>query len=186
MHDLAPYVCLFEECTTPNSMFRTAGAWVGHMTEAHSKTTWKCSECSKETTEEIGSSSQCVLRSIEDYKTHISATHPSSISDDHLALLLQMDGRQQLRIEHCLFCGFSKQDNHPGAGSYDQSGFEEMTRHIAEEHLHGLALLSLPWDTPNGDDLHSAKASMSSNEGAQGLSQRIEKASTTLQTRLIA
>jgi len=166
MHDLAPYICLFEDCTNPDLMFSTAGTWVSHMTEAHSKTTWDCAECHKQTSTKVGESSQRVFVTVEDYKAHISEAHPSSMDDDQLALLLQMDGRKQLRIGPCLFCGFLESSDHRGSIAGNQADLEEITKHIAEEHLHSLALLSLPWDQPNADDLHSAKASMSSNDGA--------------------
>lgn len=183
MHDLAPYVCLFEDCTLPTLMFRTADAWVGHMIEAHSQTIWNCTDCKKQTLTENGEKFSYVFESIQDYKAHISEIHPSPISDEHLALLLQMDGRQQLRIADCIFCGFPKTSDHLGKVASDQIDLEEITRHIAEEHLHSLALLSLPWDTPTGDDLHSAKASVSSIHDAQNLPQDEAKETVAPQPR---
>ena len=123
MHDLAPYICFYEKCSSPENMYHSSEEWKQHMSQDHVQRCWTCRECLQDFTSEA------------DYKAHIPKTHSLNPSDAHSSLLARMNEirRPAVVFAECLVCGTDDMED------------QNIELHVAE-HLRQFALVSLPWN----------------------------------------
>lgn len=120
VNDLDAYVCLFEECGSPEELYSHSSQWLKHMREHALR--WRCA--SKSHGEFLGISR-------EEYIEHMKTAHRSRLTDAQLRILADKSARTIGQIfKSCPLCGI--EETH---GS--------MEEHVVG-HLRLLALKSLP------------------------------------------
>lgn len=77
LHDLCPYICVFEGCRTADAFYRTSELWMNHMRDEHTKEIWRCAMC--------GESS--VFESSADFASHIEHQHAEALSADEIGVI---------------------------------------------------------------------------------------------------
>ncbi|KAK8073194.1 protein phosphatase-1 [Apiospora phragmitis] len=80
--DLHPFVCLVDDCRTPNRTYADRGKWQSHIRTAHCKTVYICPVvgCKEE---------RQSFRLQRELEEHIRATHPLAVGNDqHIAAVL--------------------------------------------------------------------------------------------------
>ncbi|RAH50483.1 uncharacterized protein BO95DRAFT_458968 [Aspergillus brunneoviolaceus CBS 621.78] len=133
--DLEPYICLFEDCTSPRELFSSAEQWLAHM-KAHPapSTEWICSM-------RHASSDRTVMKSAEEFAIHVREMHSGRFTDMQIKKLQIRAARPGPVFPSCPFCDWLE---HPDPEKPKVSGGPTpMEEHIAD-HLFDLALLSLP------------------------------------------
>ncbi|PYH86271.1 hypothetical protein BO82DRAFT_118275 [Aspergillus uvarum CBS 121591] len=133
--DLEPYICLFEDCTSPRELFSSVEQWLAHM-KVHPapSTEWICSM-------RHASSDQTVMKSAEEFAHHVRDLHSGRFTDMQIKKLQLRAARPGPMFSSCPFCDWSE---HPDTEKRKVSdGPTPIEEHIAD-HLFDLALLSLP------------------------------------------
>ncbi|OJJ94807.1 hypothetical protein ASPACDRAFT_64957 [Aspergillus aculeatus ATCC 16872] len=133
--DLEPYICLFEDCTSPRELFSSAEQWLAHM-KAHPAPSaeWICAM-------HHASSNQIVMKTAEEFANHIRDMHSGRFTDMQIKKLLIRAARPGPIFSSCPFCDWLE---HPDPEKPKVSGGPTpIEEHIAD-HLFDLALLSLP------------------------------------------
>ena len=131
--DLEPYICMFEECAEPYTLFATTDAWLSHMQWEHTLQ-WRCNA--------PGHPPQYFAKE-QDFDDHLRSSHAGTFTESQLPLLKRRSAQPAPKtFLSCPLCG------HPPAESPDGiiSGtcLEELPNHIAA-HLQSIAVMSLPW-----------------------------------------
>jgi hypothetical protein len=125
LRDLAPYVCLYEDCSSPDTIYRTSKEWLLHMAAMHDDHVWFCRMCDREFQNENAYREHAV-----DPQTHHSAP---DLSSEELAMLVRMNVHVvPKRILACFFCATTAAE------------VDDLFMHMAE-HLRYFALDSIPW-----------------------------------------
>lgn len=118
--DLDAYVCLFEECESPEELYGHSSQWLNHM-RGHTLR-WRCASKAHD---------DLSFTSREDYIEHMKAIHRSRLTDSQLRLLADKSSRPSEQIfEFCPLCGI-------------EGTCCNMEEHVIG-HLRLLALKSLP------------------------------------------
>ncbi|KAJ5491869.1 Peptidase S8/S53 subtilisin/kexin/sedolisin [Penicillium expansum] len=162
--DLDPYVCLFEECETPEELFSHSNDWLEHMRGHNLR--WQCN-----------SKSHGVQRftSRDAYLAHIKEIHPSSCTRSQLDILADRSTRKISRVfNSCPLCG--KVD----------VNYDSLVAHVVG-HLRLLAVKSLPpyeheddvYQPSDTDDASRGK-SIPASEGERGGSDQMSIDTTIL------
>ncbi|GAB1321063.1 hypothetical protein MFIFM68171_11273 [Madurella fahalii] len=146
-HDLSPYTCIFQPCSSPYNLYSTREQWLEHMAASHSVTQWSCSLCSSD----LDDQGEIAFATASDCKTHISENHSGSFAPEELPILLDLSERTMIELVSCPLC---LNDRNPVHLEEDD--------HIAI-HLHSFALRALPWDF----DLDEGAASAGSGDSPQ-------------------
>jgi hypothetical protein len=142
--DLEAYVCLFEDCNTPEELYNHSGDWIKHMREHALR--WRCNSKSH---------GECVFVTRDDYLEHISNVHRGAFTDAQLAILAERNARTIGPLfESCPLCGVR-----------DVKGL--MEDHIVG-HLRFIALKSLPPYQDEGSE--GSRSERSSLENSKVLS----------------
>ncbi|KAJ8130542.1 hypothetical protein O1611_g3084 [Lasiodiplodia mahajangana] len=151
--DLCPYICVFENCESPEEMFASSYEWMLHMARFHSETEWICRKCTRHSapdTRDISISFQ-TPKILEE---HLLSSH-SLLDTSELGLLVdagkRMTGIQKAKCPLCrpglVTHERDKDDDNttppPIAGH--QTGLIQLEEdeHIAT-HIHEFALRSFP------------------------------------------
>ncbi|KAF4625405.1 hypothetical protein G7Y89_g12761 [Cudoniella acicularis] len=137
MKDLAPYLCLSNECDKPDEPFQTFSDWIAHIRNEHATLHW---ECLAPIHEPASFADQNL------YMDHMRRFHSGSFADSQLPALAQMSARVESRIfSICPLCdhlpeGFVQErpDQH------QQEDQNALQKHIAQ-HLQSMALISFSW-----------------------------------------
>lgn len=118
--DLDAYVCLFQECESPDKLYTHSSQWIKHMREHTLR--WRCASKAHD---------DFVVTSREEYIEHMKAVHRSRLTDTQLRLLADKSSRSSGQIfESCPLCGI------------EEPRFS-MNEHVIG-HLRLLAIRSLP------------------------------------------
>ncbi|KAF4626071.1 hypothetical protein G7Y89_g12090 [Cudoniella acicularis] len=118
--DLDAYVCLFEECDTPEELYNHSDEWLKHM-RVHALR-WRCNSKSHDVR---------VFVTRDDYMDHISKVHKGAFTEAQLRVLAERNSRTIGPLfESCPLCG-----------AEEVKGL--MEDHIVG-HLRSIALKSLP------------------------------------------
>lgn len=156
--DLCAYVCVFEECKSPDDMFASTYAWMSHMAKFHSEVEWVCPKCAQDGKFETA----------PELKSHIVDSHPPMDTSD-LELVVEAS-RRVLGIQKtvCPLC-------RPGLVTLEMNDDEETCddlplyaskgqplgliqlekdEHIAT-HIHEFALHSFPLESLGVSSLNS-------------------------------
>ncbi|CEJ85938.1 Putative Phd-finger domain-containing protein [[Torrubiella] hemipterigena] len=120
-NDLDPYICLFEDCPHPDTLYSHSEEWRDHLQE-HAKV-WRCLSHP-----ELGAFSTG-----DEFIQHIRAVHNSNLSDAQLRILANRNGRKKQNLfSSCPLCG------------QDANEIDGDLEHHITGHLRSLALKSLP------------------------------------------
>ncbi|KAL8344186.1 hypothetical protein RB601_004623 [Gaeumannomyces tritici] len=125
-NDLIPYMCVFEDCDTPDDMYASTFELTRHTIKAHGAPYWICGRCPAGSTDMImGSPSKWVA--------HMRREHLGGFREVELPLLCDASRQTLIPPVDCPLCRVSQ-----------DLPSETLDAHIAK-HLHAFALLSLPW-----------------------------------------
>ncbi|KAI0192815.1 hypothetical protein F4808DRAFT_362716 [Astrocystis sublimbata] len=135
MRDLDPYVCMFEECTSPNHLYKHTSEWLKHMRQ-HSLR-WRCTSKSH---------GEFVCNTVDEYFAHMKTQHTVKLTDPQLKVLASKNGRAVgPMFRSCPLCGIEPEE-------VDSISMEV---HLIG-HLHNFALKSLPSYEEDISDLHDS------------------------------
>lgn len=115
--DLRPYVCTFEECVTPNQLFKSRSEWLRHELKFH-RQEWYCNDCS------------VVFKDEKSLENHLKHVHPDACTPVLLPVVIKGCQRTSSSPERCALCTVEL----PAI---------RVRNHLAR-HLQQLALCSLP------------------------------------------
>ncbi|KAL7789571.1 hypothetical protein V8C43DRAFT_97014 [Trichoderma afarasin] len=133
--DLQPYVCLFDNCSSPSQVYQRRKDWIAHMKQEH-WVSWSCSfGCSKS------------FRSQESFEKHVTTIHGQNFESIDLQAVLNLCRvpSDTNTVGTCPFCF-----------DYEIKSDKSYQSHIGD-HLERLALFVLPKtlyddDSDGGDD----------------------------------
>ncbi|EKJ75876.1 hypothetical protein FPSE_04056 [Fusarium pseudograminearum CS3096] len=119
-NDLDPYVCLFENCDSPEHLYSHSNTWIKHMKEHTLR--WRCKSKAHR---------EFLAETREDYVDHMKTSHPQKFTDAQLDVLADRNAHTigPLFIA-CPLCGLDTTDM-------------PMENHVVG-HMRFLALKSLP------------------------------------------
>ncbi|KAL2680521.1 hypothetical protein Neosp_008123 [[Neocosmospora] mangrovei] len=144
VEDLSPYVCVYEECDTPDAMYTTTAEWEKHIRDRHSRARWICDPCwlDSDSPEDFEFDSQ------EEWHKHTLTEHEDEVDESDLPDLAELSQRTVVPPIACPLC-------------YEDASLRspETDKHLAE-HIHSFALQALPWELIGPDD--ETKVSMGS------------------------
>ncbi|CAF3570952.1 unnamed protein product [Fusarium graminearum] len=125
-NDLDPYVCLFENCDSPEHLYSHSNMWIKHMKEHTLR--WRCKSKAH---------GEFMAETRVDYVNHMKTSHPRKLTDAQLDVLADRNAHTigPLFIA-CPLCGLEKTDM-------------PMENHVVG-HMRLLALKSLP---PSYEDI---------------------------------
>ncbi|KAK4246938.1 hypothetical protein C7999DRAFT_14968, partial [Corynascus novoguineensis] len=150
--DLDAYVCLFDDCDTPNKLFNHSADWLQHM-RGHTLR-WRCNSKSH---------GVLVFLTEEEYLNHMRRAHSSSFTEPQLRMLAERNGRPMgPMFELCPICGTS------------DATVTRLEDHIAG-HLRFLALKSLPAYEDAASDTSSEKGSSATSKTRSTLRDESER-----------
>ncbi|KAI0553244.1 hypothetical protein F4679DRAFT_532514 [Xylaria curta] len=119
-NDLDPYVCMFEECDSPDELYKHSHEWLKHMRE-HSLR-WRCTSKSH---------GELIYTTKDEYLAHMKTEHAMKLTDAQLKVLAERNGRTMgPMFKSCPLCGIEEVDG-------------SMEHHLVG-HLRFFALKSLP------------------------------------------
>ncbi|KAK1066326.1 hypothetical protein LTR74_007213 [Friedmanniomyces endolithicus] len=139
LRDLLPYICIFRECESGDTLFRSYDEWVRHLKSSHAHTSWLCTEC--QLTEAQGSPP--TFEHPEQYVAHLRDSHAGTFKPEEIQLIVRYGvSREPVYLTKCSFCQWSLPTGDIHALRINQPA---LFQHIAGAHLKVLALTSLPW-----------------------------------------
>lgn len=183
--DLRPYVCTFDQCTSPDLAFEKSSEWYSHEVQFHRKD-WNCNVLGHET-----------YQNEEQFKAHLRQTHPSWFVESQLPSLLKLFGRpSQAPLSECPFCADHYQEFEdvelrlPRLTDEDEPVIRldrvfveagKLKRHIAR-HLERLALFAVPNSNYNAAEAGSLRSDYvdPSSRGSRSTLSESEPDSTSL------
>lgn len=175
--DLNPYICVFEDCQSPDDMYASTYEWMSHMARFHCATEWVCLKCTKHSMSGAGDASTVSFDHPAQLKDHILASHPG-VEPSELDFLMDASKRsagiQKVRCPLCLkkvglvMCNEEGEDSFCLQGSSPEIGMVQLEddEHIAN-HIHEFALQSLPWYVSRDKDMPEASLSHSTSSTQQ-------------------
>ena len=123
LQDLEPFVCLKEQCTTPNAHYRTLEDWLYHIGAEHNSS-WSCAAPKHDSSLDFNTQDKFIQ--------HVKMEHTASFTDSQLSHLSRMN--QSLRISdfnHCHLCGATRVENsEPGAHDFHQKMISHVVGHL--------------------------------------------------------
>lgn len=155
VRDLAPYICIFEECDRPQHAFRTSDDWITHMVREHIPTEWICLMHKSGST--LSTVEERVFRSEDDYMQHMYQSHGDSLAKEQLLALARISQRPATDVfKICQFCGGVPDDLE--ALKQDPDALQHAIQKHVGTHLQSLAMISLPWDSSQPGSVVSSDA----------------------------
>lgn len=154
--DLKPYICVFEECSIPETVFDNFQDWIMHMKAEQMPPEWLCVSPSH---------GPITFKSQDLFEIHMRAQHPRAFTEAQLPALAKKRMRLSLEIfTHCPFCSYLS-DADGVSRPPTRSNQDEMQHHIAS-HLQSLALISLQLvDMEDESGFESCSASRAACDG---------------------
>ncbi|KAM0350465.1 hypothetical protein ACHAP4_010032 [Fusarium culmorum] len=128
-NDLDPYICLFENCDSPEHLYSHSNTWIKHMKEHTLR--WRCKSKAH---------GEFMAETRDDYLDHMKTSHPRKFTDAQLGVLADRNAHTigPLFVA-CPLCGLQKTDI-------------PMENHVVG-HMRLLALKSLPPSYEENDEL---------------------------------
>lgn len=130
MGHLAPYLCLFRDCSKAKIAFISEEEWLEHLQQRHLVPKWKCSLCTTDNAE---------FDEADFLQKHILENHSRSIHGLDMAYLVRSSRRNGM-FSACLICGTSFNDESLSLSEVQQRAIVCMTNHLTT-----FALGCLPW-----------------------------------------
>ncbi|KAJ1322996.1 enhanced entry protein LpnE [Microdochium nivale] len=152
--DLCAYVCVFENCESPEEMFSTTYEWMSHMARYHAAIEWLCPLCAKDGKHH--DPAVYIYEHPEDLETHLTDFHDAD--GDDLDLLLE-SARQTIGIQQvaCPLC-------RPGLVTHESTMYDD---ELVEEH--GTGLIQLEEDEHIATHIHEFALQAFPHRGALSL-----------------
>jgi hypothetical protein len=148
--DLAPYICVFRICPSPNARFATSHLLKQHLETAHFDRIWVCPVCVTTGTEEAG------FRDPEGFTSHLKTLHQDRISDADLQILLSHAVQREPHVlQSCVFCQGHARDFSRSVTKH----WESLVDHMARDHMQSLSMFSLPWHVQGLDEASGTRDS---------------------------
>ncbi|KAI1112786.1 hypothetical protein F5Y14DRAFT_452630 [Nemania sp. NC0429] len=120
LNDLDPYVCMFQECDSPEELYSHSHTWLKHM-EEHARR-WRCKSKSH---------NEFVCDTMDEYLSHMKVAHAGKFTDTQLRVLADRNGRiSGPMFKSCPLCGIEEVDGN--------------IEHHLVGHMRLLAIKSLP------------------------------------------
>jgi hypothetical protein len=138
LHDLQPYICLFDHC--PSTLFASRHAWFEHELAAHRKE-WACGICNAR------------AKSASAFVEHARSIHQRTFPEKFLPKILQQNERAQTRYkaDDCPFCD-DWVVNHGDRDIAEDDLYvtvKQFRQHVGR-HMEELALFVLPLEPSEG------------------------------------
>ena len=147
--DLAPFLCLYEECGTADVPYTSKHTWLEHIRANHLRPVWTCPWCA---------GGNKVFDTDSAFRDHIRLRHNTAFSEAEMSLITKSNQRSQ-PFECCLICGLSdglsdgREDTPKTAAGRQGDIISCMVN-----HLEVLALESIPWHIGDMGDARSDEA----------------------------
>lgn len=149
--DLRPYICIHEDCTSPDMAFRSRKEWLEHLNKPHFSV-WVCPLHKRKrkaqhlNQEDTGHASEqpteWTFTSPTDLEHHLLSAHEGSLSSHSLPLLIKQSAKYTRLPAVCPLCGLPPDSvGRPGLEFY-------LRRHVAD-HLLDQFQLSFPLPNPS-------------------------------------
>ena len=153
--DIAPYICLYEDCDSAEAGFTSVHAWLEHMKAKHWKPVFVCSQCQ-------GLQVQC--QSEAELQKHIQHLHKEDLAVQELSLVARFS-RHDFCLDRCLICGLEQGIFSSGAQELpiDSPVRQNNINKCMASHLEALALSSLPYHLGSKHEANSNSAQVSEN-----------------------
>ncbi|KAK5094728.1 hypothetical protein LTR24_003428 [Lithohypha guttulata] len=139
LHDIDPYVCLFEDCATSNVLYKSSDDWWQH-TQTHHRISWFCPTAAHR---------QQTFGSRAELEAHLRSEHANSVPSNQMAFILD-DSVYPLHpiFEVCPICGTTADLLRSSKTSASEllilsTQIQDPLRRHIESHLDEIALLSL-------------------------------------------
>ena len=147
--DLAPFLCLYEECGTADVPYTSKHTWLEHIRANHLRPVWTCPWCA---------GGNKVFDTDSAFRDHIRLRHNTAFSEAEMSLITKSNQRSQ-PFECCLICGLSDglSDGREGT-SKTAAGRQSDIISCMVNHLEVLALESIPWHIGDMGDARSDEA----------------------------
>ena len=128
LQDLDAYICLREDCPTPDILYSHSADWLDHIRQTH-LLRWRCPIPVH--------TPPCILESKNQMIQHMKEDHSGFLTDDQLVTFASRTGVPiGTYFESCPLCGIHNTERN-------------LEHHVAE-HLRFLALKCLPWTEDAG------------------------------------
>ncbi|KAF5572636.1 Hsp70 chaperone protein [Fusarium pseudocircinatum] len=152
--DLCAYVCIFENCESPDDMYTSTYEWMSHMARYHSNIEWVCTECSKHGLSSVDNASNPAFEDSLDLQAHILSLHPE-MDESEVDLMIEAGNRpvgiQRVTCPLCRPGLVSSMGEGDVARVHPEICVEECAlvhlekdEHIAT-HIHEFSLQAFPW-----------------------------------------
>lgn len=125
-----PFICVLEECPSPNTMYDSKAAWISHMQKEHTHQGWACMDSTHK--------KPLYFSDERDFRTHIRKEHGDDFSDNEVDDIVEDcygDLPGGSKLDSCPFCGKNEVELNPE---------QNIDEHIARR-LISLAQISLSW-----------------------------------------
>ncbi|KAG5744879.1 hypothetical protein H9Q70_012424 [Fusarium xylarioides] len=176
--DLCAYVCIFENCESPDDMYTSTYEWMSHMAKCHSAMEWVCTECSKNAQKAVENAANHSFKDSWDLKAHILSLHPE-MHESEVPLMVQA-GNRPIGIQRvaCPLCRPGLVSNATGEKDgtpvHPEICVEEIglvhleeDEHIAT-HIHEFSPQAFPWPgetkTQDKSEICSSKSTASTRQ----------------------
>lgn len=157
IHDLAPYICTFKECSTPDVLYATSRDWIQHLCKIHGTTSWWCRLCEHD----IGDGAD--FDTAKGLAFHLRLEHPAFEDEHELAMFIQLSVRRKKpHFSCCEFCGWGPNQQPQNSMPVSEPTQEDFYNHMATNHLWPLALSSVPWELGDAKSDASAQTNRTS------------------------
>ncbi|KAI1132922.1 hypothetical protein F5Y10DRAFT_291016 [Nemania abortiva] len=151
--DLCPYICIFDDCESPDEMFASTYDWMSHMARFHSKIEWVCHMCTKHCDPDVQDNS-IIFQTPELLEQHLITSHPVLDMSEFGVLVdagKRVAGIQKVRCPLCRpgLVTLERDEENDNITPPPSAGHEigliqlEDDEHIAT-HIHEFALHSFP------------------------------------------
>ncbi|KAF1818182.1 uncharacterized protein K489DRAFT_130067 [Dissoconium aciculare CBS 342.82] len=147
MQDMSPYFCIHVDCPEPQVTYQTIEAWLRHCRRAHARYCWTCNACPQEVPNQFEDPDEFSRHFKEQHADHNAFKSQHADLERVTEALIEFTRQLILeKIPRCLFCGFEPENDQGGSN-------EAVMNHMAKQHMHGLALASMPWDIPRAEEV---------------------------------
>lgn len=160
LKDLAPYVCIFEDCDTPTAQFQDPSLWIQHMRKHNLR--WTC---------KAAIHGPLTFSNSQDFQDHMRRQHSGAINEPQLATLVEKysqpgpspfaealifpSGDKDKEAGACPLCPFSRaeaeQDCHDTDPALISEHVERTVQDHVARHLDQIALWALPENSGQSD-----------------------------------
>ncbi|KAJ4123170.1 hypothetical protein NW768_009698 [Fusarium equiseti] len=135
IHDFEPFLCVFDDCSSPFNCADTYAGWLVHMQKVHTEPRWHCWHCGD----------AAPFFSAAELKIHLERYHYNEVTDSLRPTLVKHSlVYGQHALQDCPFCGGFPDDienDHPNIDGKEAQ--EALEKHV-RDHLVSLALFLVP------------------------------------------